>query len=89
MTKNKQTNQMRNQSRDWAPQKKGVIYDKVHPSDYINLQIIYACEQCSHFDEANQHCTIGYNAQMHLAAVQDHMYQLSGRMAFCRFAEID
>lgn len=74
---------------EWLPQKKGVIYDKVHPSDFMNLNLIYACEHCSHFDEPNQHCTIGYSAKMHLKKVQDHMYELSGRMAFCRFAEID
>lgn len=69
--------------------RRSVIFDKIHPADYLGLDIIYACEQCSHFDSEGQRCTIGYEASLHLKAVQDKMYELSGRVAFCRFCEID
>lgn len=69
--------------------KRGVIRDKMDPREFNSLNFIYCCEQCSHFDEPNQFCTIGYDASKHLRKVALHSYNLSGRMAMCRFNEID
>lgn len=69
--------------------KRSLILDPIHPTDYLNLNITYACEQCSHFDEDNQTCSIGYDASLHLKKRQDERFEQSGRVAFCRFLEID
>ncbi len=72
-----------------APLKKGVIVDPIHPTDFLNLTITYYCEMCTHFDVQNKACTIGYDAEKHMKAAQDYRYNLSGKVAFCRFIEID
>lgn len=69
--------------------RRSVIFDKVHPKDFNQLNMIYYCEQCSHYDFDNDRCTIGYESSIHAKAFQDKMYELSGRVAFCRFCEID
>lgn len=63
--------------------------DMVRPGDYMQYDTRFSCEDCSHFDSDNTLCTIGYNPQHHLKAVQEHQYLLAGNMAFCRFLEID
>lgn len=69
--------------------KKGLILDGIHPTDYQHLNIIYYCEQCSHFDSKQKICTIGYDASKHTFLVQQKNYFLTGKVAFCRFSEID
>ena len=69
--------------------KRSVIKDKIDPREFQNLNLIFCCEQCSHFDGPNEFCTIGYDASKHLKRVQMHDYYLSGRMAQCRFGEVD
>lgn len=69
--------------------KRGVIFDRIDPRLFNQIDLMYCCEQCSHFDEIHQKCTIGYDASKHLRKVQLHTYNLSGRMAVCRFQEID
>ncbi len=68
---------------------KSLILDPIHPRDFRTLNIIYACEQCSHFDTEGKTCTIGYEAHLHLMRRQNKLYELCGRVAFCRFMEID
>jgi hypothetical protein len=63
--------------------------ERVHPADYLRYDTRFSCEDCSHFDGEKILCTIGYNPQHHLKAVQTEQYLLSGNMAFCRFLEID
>lgn len=65
------------------------ILDPIHPRDYRELEIIHYCEQCSHFAPASKSCTIGYDASQHLKETQKRNYELLGRVAFCRFSEID
>jgi hypothetical protein len=72
-----------------APLKRSLILDPIHPRDFRELEIIYTCEQCSHFDAANKACTIGYDASLHREEVQRRNYELTGKVAFCRFSEID
>ena len=63
--------------------------ERVSPADYLKYETRFSCEDCSHFDGEKILCTIGYNPQHHLNAVQTHQYALAGNMAFCRFLEID
>ncbi|MGZ3769644.1 MAG: hypothetical protein ACXVCP_08595 [Bdellovibrio sp.] len=63
--------------------------DTVNPSDFLNYDTRFSCEDCSHFDSDKVVCTIGYNPAHHLKEEQKHQYLLSGNMAFCRFLEID
>jgi hypothetical protein len=69
--------------------KRSVILDPIHPRDLRELNVIYYCEQCCHFAPATQSCTIGYDASIHVKKEQDRKYELCGRVAFCRFCEID
>lgn len=66
-----------------------IIFDPVNPTDYRTLNIQYSCEQCSHFDPQNLSCTIGYPTRAHRREQQEKTYFLTGRMAICRFLEID
>ena len=61
----------------------------IHPSDYNQFILPYACEDCSHFASQTQSCTFGLNAYNHLASTQKKSYELSGQIALCRFQEID
>ncbi len=69
--------------------RRGVIYDPIDPREFNHLSLTYCCEQCSHFDPASESCTIGYSAALHRRELQLKNYELSGRMAFCRYMEID
>ena len=69
--------------------RRSLILDPIHPRDYRELDIIHCCEQCSHFDFANESCTLGYVAAPHQRENQRKLYELCGRWAFCRFCEID
>lgn len=71
------------------PARRTLILDPIHPRDYRELTITHYCEQCSHFDPSNQECTIGYDAKNHLKKRQEQNYELYGKVAFCRFLEID
>ncbi|MFN7905769.1 MAG: hypothetical protein ACK5P5_11360 [Pseudobdellovibrionaceae bacterium] len=63
--------------------------DVVNPSDYLKYQMLSACEDCSHFDEATEKCTLGSWTVPHRRAQQMKDYELSGKIAFCRLIEID
>lgn len=71
------------------PARRSLILDPIHPRDWRELKIIYACEQCSHYDPANKYCTLGYVAKHHTQETQQRNYEMYGRVAFCRFCEID
>ena len=71
------------------PLRRTLILDPIHPRDYRELTIIHCCEQCSHFAPGTQTCTIGYEAFNHVASKQKENYELLGKVAFCRFCEID
>lgn len=63
--------------------------ETINPADYVKYETRFSCEECTHFDPENEFCTIGYNPEHHRMAEQKHQYLLSGRIAFCRFHEID
>ncbi len=68
--------------------RKSIRLDRVNPQDFAKYEMIFCCEQCSHFDSVNTLCTIGFKAQ-HTRERQLELYNLTGAMAFCRFLEID
>jgi hypothetical protein len=72
-----------------TPARRSLILDPIHPKDWRELDIIHACEQCSHFAPADKSCTLGYVAANHLLETQLKNYEMYGKVAFCRFSEID
>lgn len=82
-------NQGRENKEQIPSSRRSLILDPIHPRDFRELNFTYSCEQCSHFDPATEQCTIGYEASKHRQADQLRLYELTGRMAFCRFMEID
>ncbi len=69
--------------------RKGIKLDRVAPMDFLKLNPIFCCEQCSHYDDESDACTLGYHARLHKRDAQLKRYYLNGHMAFCRFTEID
>ena len=63
--------------------------DAIHPRDYNHYRLPYSCEECSHFSMSQETCTLGFQTEPHLKRNQLHSYLLSGKMALCRFQEID
>lgn len=90
-------NLMENKSHDVAKKsprtpkrlRTSIRFDPIHPSDYLKYDIRSACEDCSHFDFENNRCTLGYDSKWHRKDFQKSSYELTGRMALCRFLEID
>jgi len=66
-----------------------IRFDAINPSDYLNFDFRFSCEDCSHFNSGAEECTLGYNSFWHRKAFQAQSYELSGKMALCRFLEID
>lgn len=63
--------------------------DVVNPSDYLNFDHRFSCDDCTHFKASDATCTIGYWTQWHRRDFQAAEYERTGRMAHCRFLEID
>jgi hypothetical protein len=66
-----------------------IRFDGVNPGDYQKYEFRFSCEDCSHFDSASENCTLGYESKWHRKEFQKKSYELSGKMALCRFLEID
>lgn len=71
------------------PFRRSIIKDPVSAADFNNLNLIYACEQCTYFNPTNKACAMGFKVDIHLKKNQDAQYALNGRLAICRFQEID
>lgn len=69
--------------------KPSIKKEPIHPSDYMKYNLPLACENCSHFSSPTETCTLGYMTAPHLKRNQEKSYSLSGKIAFCRFIEID
>ena len=69
--------------------RKSVKQDRVNPSDFLNYDLTYCCEQCSHFCSKEKSCTIGFPAYLHTKDIQLERFYGHSHMAFCRFLEID
>ena len=63
--------------------------DGINPAAYNRYHLPWACEDCSHFDRDQERCTLGYITAPHRRAQQAYDYALSGKVALCRFQEID
>lgn len=68
---------------------RSVIKDPVKAKDFNQLNIIFACEQCSYFQPHNGLCNLGFPNGVHKRKAQMKNYNMSGRLAFCRYSEID
>ena len=63
--------------------------DGISAEAYNKYNLPYSCEDCSHFKSENETCTLGLPTEPHLKRNQTYSYNLSGKMALCRFQEID
>ena len=63
--------------------------DTVNPADWLRYDFRSACEDCTHFCLTDFSCTLGYHTSHHREEKQQSDYILSGRIAQCRFLEID
>lgn len=65
-----------------------IRFDVINPKDYLKYDMRMACEDCVHFNSETSQCTLGYPTQWHRKEFQKSSYELSGKMALCRFIEI-
>ncbi len=63
--------------------------DPIQAKDYLRYNLPSACEECSHFKASDETCTLGLPSENHLFRSQKKSYYLSGKIAICRFQEID
>ena len=68
--------------------KRQIKLDQVHPADMRKYDVRFFCEDCVHYDSRGHVCTMGFVPQ-HTKKEQMAIYNLTGRLAFCRFLEID
>jgi hypothetical protein len=68
--------------------RRSIRLDTVHPRDMNHVDVRFFCDDCSHYSSTKRHCTIGFVAQ-HTRENQMKIYNLTGKIAFCRFIEID
>lgn len=69
--------------------RRSVKLDRVSASDFLNYDLTYACEQCSHFSSVDSKCTLGFPAHLHVKEIQLQRFYSHSHMAFCRFLEVD
>lgn len=69
--------------------RRGIKLDRVNPSDLLNFNMIYCCEQCSYFNPEDKDCLLGYPTSNHTRDNQLKTFSTNAHMAFCRFLEID
>ncbi len=68
--------------------RRSIKLDRISPTDLRTMNPQLFCDDCSHYSPTNQICTIGFRAQ-HTRQEQMAIYNLTGKMALCRFLEID
>lgn len=71
------------------PLRVGIKRDRIHPVDFLKFTHPTACEDCTHFAPKARWCTLGYQSKWHLRDFQNQEYERTGKMALCRFLEID
>jgi hypothetical protein len=69
--------------------RQSIRFDTVNPSDYLKYRFPICCEECTHFNSETGACTIGYEPKWHRRDFQIKSCELSGKIALCRFMEID
>lgn len=73
----------------FASSRRSIKYDKVAAKDFLNHQIRFSCDDCSHFARQSESCTLGFSPDVHRLEAQTRSFYLTGSMAQCRFLEID
>lgn len=63
--------------------------DPIKASDYLHYNLPICCEDCSHFKASEEGCTLGFKTEPHLKRNVEKSYAMSGKVALCRFLEID
>lgn len=63
--------------------------EKINPGDYLKYDHRLSCEDCTYFKPEPQTCSLGFQTENHKKSTQTKDYELSGRVAICRFLEID
>ncbi len=63
--------------------------DTVSAHDYNAYDHRWSCDECTHFNSAAETCTLGYETSHHRLAEQKRSFEISGKIAFCRFHELD
>ena len=71
-----------------GPLRRSIKLDTVHPADFRVFNCRFFCDDCSHYSASLNTCTIGFVPQ-HTREEQMKIYHLTGKIAFCRFIEID
>lgn len=66
-----------------------IRFDTINPSDFLKYDFTHSCEQCSHLDRNTGVCTLGYFNMVHREESNLKAYNFMGKMALCRFLEID
>jgi hypothetical protein len=68
---------------------RGPKLDPVKKEYLTDLNLVYACEDCSHYDAGINECTFGFRVRYHLRDNQLRELEKTGQMAICRLMEID
>jgi hypothetical protein len=63
--------------------------DGIHPAAYMKYKLPWACEDCVYFDSEKEKCILGYITEPHRRAHQRASYERSGKVALCRFLELE
>lgn len=71
------------------PLRASIRRDGISPWDFQNRQHAMACEDCTHFKTSDKTCTLGNITKWHLKEFQRLEYARTGKVALCRFMEID
>ncbi len=61
----------------------------IRPQDYLKYDHRFSCEDCTYFKTDVLSCSLGFKTDDHRKEAQEKAYHLSGKIAFCRFLEID
>jgi hypothetical protein len=78
------------ENRSYLPKRprRSIQLDRVNPQEFLRFNGRFFCEDCSHYSTSGKVCTLGYRAQ-HTRAEQLELYNLTGKIAFCRALEIE
>lgn len=69
--------------------RQSIKLDTVNPTDFLTYTLTHSCESCSHWNQDSGLCSLGYKNDVHRLEANLKCYELNGKMAFCRFLEID
>lgn len=70
--------------------KPSIKKDPILAKDYLKYKLPWACEDCVYFTgEQSGRCILGYLTEPHRREEQRKSFELSGRMALCRFLEME